>query len=203
MTNKTKNVSTREKSVAARREKILEAAMTCFLENGYHQTGVRDIARCAGVSLGNLYNHFPGKHDVLVEIAAIESKEMQPYLKLLSGSGTAPKVLDKFLSAYAKYVAQPDSVALTIEITSEAIRKPDIGDLFLANQEQLVSVLASVIKRGIEDGEFRQKLHPKQTANLIVELIESCAYRSVLSEEPIRKLMPGLKDFVFSALQDS
>ena len=62
----------RSKAVARRREQILEAAVTCFIENGYHQTGVRDIARRAGISLGNLYNHFPGKHDVLAEIAALE-----------------------------------------------------------------------------------------------------------------------------------
>lgn len=53
-----------DRAVAERRGRILEAAVMSFLENGYHQTGVRDIARRAGVSLGNLYNHFPGEHDV-------------------------------------------------------------------------------------------------------------------------------------------
>ena len=36
--------SIREKATAKRRNQILEAAVMCFLERGYHQTGVRDIA---------------------------------------------------------------------------------------------------------------------------------------------------------------
>ncbi|HDO1150981.1 TPA: helix-turn-helix transcriptional regulator, partial [Aeromonas salmonicida] len=40
-----------------RRELIIQAALGCFIERGFHQTGMRDIAAAAGVSLGNLYNH--------------------------------------------------------------------------------------------------------------------------------------------------
>jgi AcrR family transcriptional regulator len=55
----------RDKELKSRRAHILEAALMSLLEKGYHQTGVRDIAKRAGVSLGNLYNHFSGKHAVL------------------------------------------------------------------------------------------------------------------------------------------
>lgn len=172
----------------------------CFLENGYHQTGVRDIASRAGISLGNLYNHFPGKHDVLAEIAALERSELEPFLKLLAKSSPAPIVLDQFVTAYAKYLAVPENVILTIELTSEAIRKPDIGELFLANRHALVTALASVIKRGIADGDFRAMPDPHETAQLIIELIEGSAYRSVLGGGAVRKIVGGVKDFIFAAV---
>ena len=109
--------SIREKATAKRRNQILEAAVMCFLERGYHQTGVRDIAARAGVSLGNLYNHFRGKHDVLVEIAILERREMEPFLKILNSDAPAPKVIRKFIKAYAKYLAAPENVILTLEIS--------------------------------------------------------------------------------------
>ena len=55
----------KEKSIHPRKIEIVHAAVTCFLERGYHQTGVRDIAKQAEVSLGNLYIHFKGKEALL------------------------------------------------------------------------------------------------------------------------------------------
>ena len=192
----------REKATSQRRAKILEAAVMCFLENGYHQTGVRDIAKRAGVSLGNLYNHFPGKHDVLAEIAALERAELTPFLKLLAEPSPALEVLDRFVTAYATYLAAPENIMLTIEITSEAIRKPDIGTLFLANRSELVTALASVIERGVAGGDLRADLDPDEASQLIIELIDASAYRSALSEVAMPKILAGLKDFVFAAVRN-
>ena len=192
--------TSRQKATAKRRQQIIDAAVTCFLENGYHQTGVRDIAKRAGVSLGNLYNHFPGKHDVLAEIAALERAELEPMLAILRGTKTAPVVLDKFIVAYARYLANIENVILTIELSSEAIRKPDIGELFLNNRNALSAALAAVIERGIDDGDFRQGLDSGEVAHLILELLEGCAYRSVLDKIPMRRILSNVKDFVFAAV---
>lgn len=191
----------RDRAAARRRSLILEAAVMCFLENGYHQTGVRDIAKRAGVSLGNLYNHFQGKHDVLAEIAALERAELAPILDLLGRSDAAPAVLDRFVTAYATYLAKPENVILAIEITSEAIRKPDIGELFVANRAGLVAALSSVIGRGISDGDFRENIDPDEIAHLIIELIDGTAYRAVLSEIAMRSVLGGLKDFIMAGLR--
>ncbi len=194
-------VTGRQAAAAKRKEKILEAAVACFLENGYHQTGVRHIAKRAGVSLGNLYNHFPGKHDVLVEIAALERAGLEPILTGLAEQAPAPEVFDKFLVSYANFLASVDNVILTIEISSEAIRQPDIGELFLANRNELASALTAVIERGVAAGDFRDDLDPREAALLVIDVVDGCAYRSVLSEIPMRDLLDDAKDFVFAAMR--
>lgn len=190
----------RDKAVAQRRKRILAAAMACFLENGYHQTGVRDIAKRAGVSLGNLYNHFPGKHDILAEIAALERRELAPIIEVLSRPDPANVTLEAFITAYARYLAKPENAMLTIEIASEAVRKHDIGTLFMTNRNELVRALEAVILRGIDDGSFRSVPDANETAQLIIELIEGGAYRSVLGNAGVHGILGGLKDFIFSAL---
>ena len=202
MTERTGTAPTkRETTTALRRGKILDAAVMCFLENGYHQTGVREIAKRAGVSLGNLYNHFPGKHDMLAEIAALERTELAPFLKQLAEPSPALDVLDRFVSAYAAYLATPETVILTVEIASEAIRKPDIGALFMANRRDLAAALAPVIERGIADGSLRADLDPSQASQLIIELIDASAYRKVLGEVAMDEILAGLTDFVFAAVR--
>ncbi|APG49081.1 TetR/AcrR family transcriptional regulator [Phaeobacter porticola] len=192
---------TRLETTAKRRQQILEAAVMCFLENGYHQTGVRDIATRAGVSLGNLYNHFPGKHDVLVEIAALEERELEPFVTALSQPRAPLILLDTFVKTYARYLAVPENVILGLEITGEAIRKPDIAELFLTNRNLLVAALAKVLERGVHAGDMRDDLVPQDTGQMILEVIEASAYRSVLENVPLRRVRGSLRDFIAAAVR--
>jgi AcrR family transcriptional regulator len=51
----------RERKKAATRQSIAEAALELFLERGYDQVSVRDIADAADVSTTTVFKHFTGK----------------------------------------------------------------------------------------------------------------------------------------------
>ena len=51
---------------AARRAQIIEAAVSCFLEQGYTNTSMSDIIKASGLSSGSIYSHFSGKEDILI-----------------------------------------------------------------------------------------------------------------------------------------
>ena len=46
---------------AVRKGDILDAARSLFLARGVHGVGLRHVAKAAGVSLGNIYNHYKNK----------------------------------------------------------------------------------------------------------------------------------------------
>jgi len=48
-------------AIEKRKETIEDAARELFIKQGFHRTSMRDIARGAEVSLGNLYNYYPTK----------------------------------------------------------------------------------------------------------------------------------------------
>lgn len=196
----TKSPTKREKATAQRRRTILEAAVTCFIESGYHQTGVRDIAKRSGVSLGNLYNHFASKIDVLAEIAAIERAELQPHLALLSKAAPAPEVLDEFLSAYTRHLSSPEMVILGLEITSEAIRQTEIADLFSESRTAVTTALKDLLSRGAEEGSMRPMQNTLETANLILEVMEGSAFRHGIEGVSIKKILRNQSDFVRAAV---
>jgi AcrR family transcriptional regulator len=50
------------------KEKILNAALEVFANQGYHSATVDSIAKTAGISKGLMYNYFKGKDDVLHEL---------------------------------------------------------------------------------------------------------------------------------------
>lgn len=51
-------------------EAILAAAVLLMPDYGYARVTVRDVARRAGVGLGTVYGHFPGKEEIAVELVA-------------------------------------------------------------------------------------------------------------------------------------
>ena len=61
------------------KEKILDAALTLFAENGYNGTSVEQIAKAVGIKAPSLYKHFKGKEDilnVLIDSAEARYEEM-------------------------------------------------------------------------------------------------------------------------------
>ncbi|MFI6005151.1 TetR/AcrR family transcriptional regulator [Streptomyces sp. NPDC051366] len=57
----------RERKKAATRQSLADAALRLFLERGYDQVGIRDIADAADVSTTTLFKHFPVKEALVFD----------------------------------------------------------------------------------------------------------------------------------------
>ncbi len=60
-------VGRRERKKAATRQAIADAALRLFLERGYDQVSIRDIADAADLSTTTLFKHFPGKEALVFD----------------------------------------------------------------------------------------------------------------------------------------
>ncbi|WP_072803372.1 TetR family transcriptional regulator [Rhodococcoides yunnanense] len=54
----------------------LTAALSAFVEQGYHGTSVREIAGRAGLSVPGLYHHYPSKQALLVGLMTAAMEEL-------------------------------------------------------------------------------------------------------------------------------
>jgi AcrR family transcriptional regulator len=63
----------------ATRIAIEDAAITLFMEQGYHATSMRQIAERSGLALGGIYNHFKSKDEIFEAIII----DQHPYKKIL------------------------------------------------------------------------------------------------------------------------
>jgi len=62
--------------VQRRRHQIVDAAVELFIQNGFHKTTTRQIAKAAGVSIGSLYEYVASKEDVLYLVCDAIHAEM-------------------------------------------------------------------------------------------------------------------------------
>jgi len=58
----------REKKKSERKDRIFSAAVDLFNEKGFSNTSMQDIAENSNLAVGTLYNYFPSKNDLLLEI---------------------------------------------------------------------------------------------------------------------------------------
>jgi AcrR family transcriptional regulator len=63
------------------RERLLEAALSLFLDRGYYNVVVDDIVKAAGVGRITFYRHFSGKVDLAVELYKQLSSECMPLFR--------------------------------------------------------------------------------------------------------------------------
>ena len=127
MNRKTQIKKTRLETTQEKRHLILLAAIDCFLQKGFHQTSMRDIAKKSGSSLGNIYNHFKSKDVLITEIATLEAGELDDIIRLLEGERSASLILQDFIDVYLKLVSKRENILLTAEITTEGLRNKSIG----------------------------------------------------------------------------
>ncbi|MGP3394892.1 TetR/AcrR family transcriptional regulator [Stenotrophomonas maltophilia] len=161
---------------------ILQAALQCFLVRGFHQTSMRDIAQAAGVSLGNLYNHFPGKEAIILAVAVAESEELAPLLQRLAASdGDRAQVL-VFLQDFHALCRQPEWATLAVEVLAESARNPAVAEAFAANRRQLQAALAEALQQVAQRERRRPVLAPALQAQVLLDAIESDALRRGLGE---------------------
>lgn len=190
-----------ETSIHPRKLEITHAAVTCFLEHGYHQTGVRDIAKQAGISLGNLYNHFKGKDAVLAFIAEMEGEELSGFIELLANPDDPRAALEQFIDQYAAYATRPENALLGVEILTEALRNPVIAEVFGANRNRLIDALISCLNKGAESGIFVPYDDPRAVACIVLDAPEGVGLRGLSTSKPSEHAIRSVRSLIINGLE--
>lgn len=129
------------------REAIIAAAHALFLERGYHGTSMRAIAQQAGIALGGIYNHFPGKEEIFIAVLLAHHPYQQIIPALRDSEG---ETLEDFVREAAQKMVTTLGNNRTflnlmfIEIVEFRVKHiPQLFDLLFPELFGLVQVLQS------------------------------------------------------------
>jgi AcrR family transcriptional regulator len=105
--------SSREKS-AETRSTIIDSAYRLFVERGYSATSMRDLSQQAGVTVGAIYNHFPTKEDIWIEVITTRHPyhEIFPVLRQAEGETIAEVVRSAARGLVRELLKRPDLLNL-------------------------------------------------------------------------------------------
>ena len=141
----------------ARPAEILAAALDCFAERGFAATRLDDIAARAGVTKGTLYLYFPGKQELF---EALVREELLPNVERLeaaaAGPGSAADLLARLFAVWADHVVPSRISVLPKLVLAEAGNFPELARFYLREVvHRAFRLLRSILRRGVEAGEFR------------------------------------------------
>lgn len=85
------------------RARLVEAAHRLFVEQGYHGTSMRQIARAAHIAPGGIYNHFAGKEELFVAVLLAH----HPYREIVEVvQDTGGQTVEELLRAAAAHMLE-------------------------------------------------------------------------------------------------
>lgn len=133
-------IETQEGSSRAeqRRRRITDAARKLFVLNGFHATGMAQLARESGVAIGQIYRDFESKEDIVAALVTADCGRLMMYEELESAiragdSGAVRAWLGEFLDPGD----ERDDARLFAEIVAESGRNPRIAAIFRTLHDQL------------------------------------------------------------------
>ena len=135
------------------KEKILEAALSLFAENGYDGTSVEQIANIVGIKAPSLYKHFKGKEDILN--ALIDSAEAR-YEEMFGSEkniGKIPKDREETLKRISFTIKDPVIRKTRMLLVQEQFRNERISEATTRHQlDGIQRMFAKIIKGMMDEG---------------------------------------------------
>jgi AcrR family transcriptional regulator len=159
--------SGRRRRKEARPAEIVEAARAVFVERGFGDAKVDEIARRAGASKGTVYLYYPTKE------ALFEAVMRTNVLSIIEGAGAvmaasdlpAPAQMRFLLTTLYRELIGTDRRRLIHLVIAEGPRFPSVLEFYHREViERGKAIMTAVIERGIARGEFRAtgiERHPK------------------------------------------
>ncbi|WP_129736412.1 TetR/AcrR family transcriptional regulator [Massilimicrobiota timonensis] len=145
--------------------KILEVSKRLFLEKGYDNTKIQDIADELGMTKGAIYHHFESKEEImnkLGETMFIHNNPFEIVKKRNDLNG-----LEKMKLA----IKLNQSNEQMVELTNQALpllENPQIlAKMFESNYQNLLPYWLELIQEGQEDGSIKTD-QPKELAELFI-----------------------------------
>jgi AcrR family transcriptional regulator len=150
--------STRQRRKQARPQELLDAALGLFVEKGYAATRAEEVAARAGVSKGTLYLYYPSKEDLLKAVVrhnvVNQIAEGADFIRQFAG--TTSELLATVLRLWWERMGDTPAAGVVKLMLSEARNFPDIAQFYVDEViEPSHAMLAQMLRRGIERGEFR------------------------------------------------
>jgi AcrR family transcriptional regulator len=121
----------------ARRQQILDAACDCVRQAGFHGASMAEIAKAAGLSVGQIYRYFENKEAIIAAIVAQDLAEMrEKFAEMESRPGDLVEAMTEHLPEAVDKCFDLGRAALTLEVLAEASRNPKVAAILRAADEQ-------------------------------------------------------------------
>jgi AcrR family transcriptional regulator len=176
-----------DEHLAARRQQILDAARTCFLRNGFHQTSMQDVKDEAGLSIGAVYRYFPSKTDLITAIAQEVIDRISSIFDQFLVQDPPPPVtvaMERGVDLITAETGPDGTLRLALQIWSEATHDSALAEFVSGVYSRIRDILVKLATRAVEHGDLPAGADPYQVGVVLFALMPGYALQRILTGSP-------------------
>ena len=186
------------------RIQILQAALTCFANKGYHQTSMDDIVAESGLSKGGLYWHFKSKQELFVSLiewylASFSDEAFHTWTAEMSATEKI-RAMTEFFLTYNEQLTP--FFKITIDFWAQTSEDEQLRAIFDEMLENFRQHLGAIFEEGVARGEFRPVDGSQLALAFFAALDALSLYKTLLSDKiDIQGATETLLDVIIAGLQ--
>ncbi|NRD80068.1 TetR/AcrR family transcriptional regulator [Bacillus sp. BRMEA1] len=172
-----------------KRQSVLESALKCFGEKGYHLTTMDDIVAYSKMSKGLIYNYFKSKEELYLSLMDERSnRALDDLQKRFKQIPEAKDKLRELFRIYREAVLAEEwrsFIRVHLEFWLYSSRQEQLRELMNNRyKHQFRDFLSEIIEEGKKAGEFKSDVQVEFVAGLFWAFIDGiCLHYSVLWED--------------------
>lgn len=208
MSNKqgVRTFSSNKKLVRERRNQIVGAARRVFLENGFHETGMRNIAKSCHLTIGSLYHYIGSKEDILRLIVEHSIDQLEVLKRFRQGLNnlSATEMLTECIAKYFQITYDDRDIVMLYEREIRQFSKRD-RDYLLKTAVGIVEFFEDLLNMGEEKGEFELSFSQTTVAFNIHIMAHALATRDWFLKDryPLEKYIKEQTSIILSGVKKS
>lgn len=172
----------RQDRAGATRRRILDAAAHVFADFGYAAGTTNRIAERAGVSIGSLYQYFPNKDSILVELMTVHTEEGFALIQRHLTAGLPDSIEDTLrIFVRAAIDNHRDNPRLHRVLFEEAPRPPEFLAMLHRSEDAVVAAAEALLATHPDV----RVTETAMAARMVVATIESLVHRLVAGPRPV------------------
>ena len=167
---------------------ILASVHRAFMEKGFDGASMQDLAREAGMSVGNFYRYFPSKAAIVEAIITRDLQDLERDFSDIIGSPDPMLRLRQTIRRHVEDNLCAGEGRLWAEITAVALRKPEIAAIVGRMEIDLSHYLTTVfsITSGLPLAEVIDRFAAHAT--LVMLMVKASAMQACATGRPQAEL---------------
>jgi AcrR family transcriptional regulator len=172
-----------EERKTERREQILAGARRAFAEHGYEGATVPRLEQAIGLSRGAIFNYFPSKEDLFIELAVRDTARMSDVWVHEGLEAVVREVLE----------LDPAWLGVYLELVRRVRTDPEFKRRIELRQQEILPVNRARLVQAQQAGEFRDDIDARELGLFVNLVLNGLALQRAEGDEPLRtELVVGL-----------
>ena len=186
------------------RQRILEAAMRCFSDSGFHSASMQQICAAASMSPGGVYRYFSSKDEIIRAIFEHVHARNTQYFERMAAEGVTLEMFTDVGFSCLRDLTEGPECGLFCEVFAEAGRNPVMREVFEASYRQACSMLESALAQLQANGEIDRALEIKVVSMLLMAIGDGLMMRMKVEQNlRFETIWPSLKTLITRMLRPS